>query len=395
MEQWQADGAFTDLSNRETDRFESEFYDNLARKRYALLLQNHIERLGVILAGFSDWIGLNRDVLAKDADSVAAILKKIKKHQKRLNKIKSTIKKTLSGAMPEIKNILQQEVHRFFDTHAGSVDKNLGNFIDGYALAPDKYQQGLNDTDFSQILYLVFQDFKQSIDSHITEAINPELIRFVQSNEKRIGEYFESLRLPFDTMMEKAYEEFNGLSARSEWVAEGINRTRIRPQEMAAIIKASGLRTPALVTATHYSARIKVEAIMRLGYYKALRKSKTIFKKSTELQGAVKIKAREDALRRMKRETARSVVFHLKDYRENLKFRYFFKLVEAVAESSARTVLERFQAYFSDLSATIERVGTRQSDKDKARQILDDMERASRELIDKINRIRGEIDKTS
>ncbi len=395
LEQWQADGAFTDLSNRETDRFESEFYDNLARKRYALLLQNHIERLGVILAGFGDWIGLNRDVLAKDADSVAAILKKIKKHQKRLNKIKSTIKKTLSGAMPEIKNILQQEVHRFFDSHSGSVNKNIGNFINGYALAPDKYQQSLKDTDFSQILYLVFQDFKQSIDSHIAEAVNPELIRFVQSNEKRIGEYFESLRLPFDTMMEKAYEEFNGLSARSEWVAEGNNRARIRPQEMAAIIKASGLRPPALVTATHYSARIKVEAIMRLGYYKALRKSKTIFKKSTELQGAVKIKAMEDALRRMKRETARSVVFHLKDYRENLKFRYFFKLVEAVAESSARTVLERFQAYFSDLSATIERVGTSQSDKDKARQILDDMERASRELIDKINRIRGEIDKAS
>ena len=69
--------------------------------------------------------------------------------------------------------------------------------------------------------------------------------------------------------------------------------------------------------------------------------------------------------------------------------------MEAVAESSARTVLERFQAYFSDLSATIERVGNSQSDKDKARQILDDMERASRALMDKINRIRGEIEKAS
>ena len=100
-------------------------------------------------------------------------------------------------------------------------------------------------------------------------------------------------------------------------------------------------------------------------------------------------------MRRMKRETARSVVFHLKDYRENLKFRYFFKLVEAASESFAQTVLERFQAYFSDLSATIERIGTSQSDKDKARQIFDDMERTSRELGDKINRIRAEIEGAS
>jgi GTPase SAR1 family protein len=395
LEQWQADEAFTDQSSREIDRFETVFHDNLARKRFALSLQNHIERLTVIVSGIGDWIGLNRDVLAKDADSVTGILNKIKKHQKRLNTIKSTLKKTLSGAMPEIKNLLKQEVHRFFDSRSGSVNKNIVNFINGYALEPNKYQHNLNDTDFSQILYLLFQDFKQSIDSHITETINPELIRFVQLNEKRIGEYFESLILPFDSMMEEAYEEFNGLSDRSNGVAEGTNRSRTRPQEMEAIIKTSGLRPPALVTATHYSARIKAEAIVRLGYYKAMRKSKAIFKKSTGHQGDVKIKAMEDALQRMKRETARSVVFHLKDYRENLKFRYFFKLVEAASESFAQTVLERFQAYFSDFAATIERIGTSQSDKEKARQIFDDMERTSRELRDKISRIREEIEGAS
>jgi len=392
LEQWQADAAFTDQSNREIERFESVFYDKLARKRFTLSLQNHIERLAVIVAGFGDWIGLNRDVLAKDADSVAGILKKINKLQKRLNKIKSTIKKTSSGIMPEIKGILQQDVHHFFDTHSGSVNKNIVNYINGYALEPNKYQSSLDDTEFSQILYLLFQDFKQSIDSYITEAINPELIRFVQNNEKRIGEYFESAILPFDSMMEEAYGEFNQMSDRSEGGAEGIRRSNMRPPEMAAIIKTSGLRPPALVTATHYSARIKAEAIVRLGYYKAMRKSKTIFKKSTQHQGEVKIKAMEDALRRMKRETARSVVFHLKDYRENLKFSYFYKLVEAASESFAQTVLERFQAYFSDLTATTERIGTSQGEKEKARKIFVDMERTSRELVEKINRIRMEIE---
>ena len=347
LAQWRTDKAFTDQSNREIDRFETEFYDKLARKRFALSLQNHIERLAVIIAGIGDWVGLNREMLAKDADSVTGILNKIKKHQKRLNKLKSTIKKTLSGAAPEIKDVIGQEVHRFFDTHSGSVNKNLVNFINSYALDPAKYQSSLKDGDFSQILYLLFQDFKQAIDTYITETINPELIRFVQDNEKRIGDYYESLIVPFDSMMEEAYEEFNRLSDRSDGIDAGkIARLRLRPRDMTAVIRTSGLNPPALVTATHYSARIKAEAIVRLGYYKAMRKSKSIFKKSAAGQGDVEIKAMEDALRRMKRETARSVVFQLKDYRENMKFRYFFELVETVSDSFAQTVLERFQAYF-------------------------------------------------
>lgn len=394
LEQWKADGDFTDLSNRETSRFESVFYGRLIHKRYALLLQNHIERLGVILAGFRDWIGLNRDVLAKNADSMSMTLKKITKHQKRFNKIKSAIKKTLTGAMPEIKSALQQDVHRFFDTHSDGVTKSLHNFITGYTLTAEKYQQNLNDTDFSQILYLVFQDFKHSIDSHITETINPELIQFVQASEQRVAKYFESVNLPFDTMMEEAYEEFNGLSDRAGLESEGFDRAPRTP-EIEAIIKSSRLRPPALVTATHYSAKIKAEAILRLGYYKALRKSKTMLKKAGDQQDETKIKALQDALRRMKRETARSIEFHLKDYRENLKYSYLYKLVEAVSESFSQAVLERFQAYFSDLSATITRIGNSQSDKEKARQILDEMDQASKELIAAINRIRGEIEKSS
>ena len=216
--------------------------------------------------------------------------------------------------MPELKRELQKEINRFFDIHGGGVIKNLANFIQGYKLAADKYDPSNND--FSQILYLVFQDFKQSIDSHITETINPELIRSVQTIEKRIGTYFEELLAPFDTMMDEAYEEFNGRPDSNPLPA----RPHGRQIQIEGIIKRSGLKPPALVSATHYSARIKAEAIMRLGFYKAVQKSKTMFRKSAGQGGQEMRKALEDALRRMKQETLKSVYFHLKDYRENLKF---------------------------------------------------------------------------
>jgi len=391
LNQWEADSEFTEYSNREYHRFESVFQEGLSRKRFALLLQNHIERFAVILAGYREWLHLNREILAKDADSAVAILKKVKSHQKRLENIKATVKKTLAGAVPELKRELQKEINRFFDIHGGSVIKNLSNFIQGYELAADKYDPSNNAADFSQILYLVFQDFKQSIDSHITETINPELIRSVQTIEKRIGTYFEELLAPFDTMMDEAYEEFNGRPDSNPLPA----RPHGRQIQIEGIIKRSGLKPPALVTATHYSARIKAEAIMRLGFYKAVEKSKTMFRKSGGQGGQEMRKALADALRRMKQETLKSVYFHLKDYRENLKFRYLFQLVEIAGESYAQAAMNRYQAYFSDLSAVFEHVGSSQGEQEKTKAIFDETDRLSQALIEKTDRIRSQLGETA
>ena len=136
FEQWNADEKFTELSNRETVLFESFFYDRLARKRYTLLLKNHIERLAVILSGMTDWIVLNRDVLAQDADNMAGALKKISRHQQRLKQINSSITKTLNGALSEIKKELQRDTHRFFDGQSGNIAEDIERFIHAYTFAP-------------------------------------------------------------------------------------------------------------------------------------------------------------------------------------------------------------------------------------------------------------------
>ena len=392
---WKADGELVKSSNSDSTRFESVFYESLARKRYTLLLRNHIERLGVILSGVGDWIGLNRDVLTNDADSVAGILKKIEIHQQRLNQIKSSIKKTLSGAVPEIRKELQREVHRFLDAQSGPVAKDLRNFIRAYTPAADKFLSNLEDVDFSQNLYLMFQDFKQGLDAHITEVVNPEVLRFVHAREKQIEAYFEALIIPFESMIEDAYDEFNGILGRNSSNPATKKRSSNAEPRMVSIIKTSGVSPAPLVAALHYSAKVRTEAIMRLGFYRALRNVKTLFRKSSDPKGQEALKALKDAARRMKRETEKSVVFNLKDYRENLKFRFLFKLVDATSEGFAQAVLDRFQAYFSDLSATIEGVGTNQKNKTGAMKILDDMDQACQALNDRIGKVREEIEQES
>jgi GTPase SAR1 family protein len=394
-EYWQTDRDLTEWSNSESAKFESVFYERLARKRYSLLLRNHIERLGVILSGVGDWIGINHDVLANDADSAREILKKIETHQQRLNQIQLSIKKTLSGAIPEIRKELQREVHQFLDPQSGPVAKDLRNFIRAYMPDADKYQTNLADLDFSRSLYLLFQDFKQALAAHVTEVINPEVLRFVQDGEKRIEAYFAALIIPFESMIEEAYNEFIGELGRNSSIPDGKKGSGNPGPKMDAIIQTSGVSPPPLVAALHYSAKVRTEAIMRLGFYRALGNIKTLFKKSSDHKGEEALKALKDAARRIKRETEKSVAFNLKDYRENLKFRFFFKLVEATSDGFAQAVLDRFQAFFSDLSATIERIGTSQNDKTKAVHILNEMDQASQALQVKVDQVRKEIEEAS
>jgi hypothetical protein len=391
LEQWRADQELTDFSNLETVRFDSIFNDILARKRSALLLKNHFERLGVILDGTHDWVRLSRDVLARDAGGAAELIEKINRQHQRLDQIKSSVKNTLAGAVPEIKKELNREVNRFFDLHANTIVKDILGFISGYTISPNRHEKNLNVTGFSQTLYQVFHEFKQSVDTFITEVANPEVIRFIHSKEQRIREYFASLCVPFDTMIEDAYADYPGWSQRTGFVPHGRIPSHNLPPAMEAIAQQRGLRRPPFVATMHYSARTKTEAMVRLGFYRAVRNVKTLFKKSIQPTGGEARKALKDAVRRMKLEVAKTMVFHFKDYRENLKFGYLYGLIEAASEIFSQTLLDRFQAYFSDITTTIGHLSKSQFDKEKALEILNEMDQVSQGLRDKLMQTRQKI----
>ena len=150
-----------------------------------------------------------------------------------------------------------------------------------------------------------------------------------------------------------------------------------------------------MVAALQYSAKVRTEAVMRLGFYRALKNVKTLFKKKSEPKGKQKQKALDTAARRIKRDTEKSVVFNLKDYRENLKFRFLFKLIDATSEGFAQAVLDRFQAHFSDLAANFEGISTNQKDKNRAEKVLDDMDQTCQELNERVNAVRQEIEQSS
>jgi GTPase SAR1 family protein len=392
LNNWDADRDLVSFSGRETGRFESVFYDKLTRRRNTLLLKNHLDRLDVMLSGMDNWIGINQDVLSKDSQSVQEIIKKLKNHQGQLSPIKTLINTTLAGAGAKLNQKLGSEANRFFDMHSGEIINEIFKFIKNYNELPDLAAKKIDLSVFAKTMYLTFQGFKQSLDSFLTEVINPEVIRFIKTKENEIKENAEALIQPFEVMLCDAYAEYNRLMEQLGVAVNFEGRPSIEIPDMDALIRKAGLRPPTLAAAMRYSAGIKSTAIVRFGFLNLQRNFKKLLKRPVRERYEVVNMALRGGIRQMKRESLKSIGEHLKDYRENLKFGYFARIVECTTNNLAEILVERFQVYFNDLSTVVSRISRTREDKQKAAEVLTGMRSASNGIRQRLQRLKAEIE---
>ena len=392
LAQWEKEKELTDFSNLETERFESFIYNKLTMGSYSLLLKNHLERLSVILSGMSHWILVNQNILIGDADSANEVIEKIKHHQKGMNQIKSMIKNTLDGSIHKIKNELKLDIDRYFDVRSGDLLNDIVEFVRSYKVPYQKYEENLKATGFSNTLYLIFQEFRQALDTYMAETINPEVIRFVREKENRIKEYLNSITDPFDVMVQDAIVEYNSMMGNLAINSSPKSLKGIALPDFDSIKDMTGLAFPPAVASMRYTAKIKTEAVMRLGFYTVVKFLKKLLKKPIQSKNEQEVLALKDGVLRMKRETEKSVVYHFKDYQENIKFQYIYKLIEAASNSLYEVLTDRFRAYVADLSNILELINNKLIDKQQASEILKEMEQTSIEIDGRINVIREKIE---
>jgi len=395
MLQWKAEEEMTDFSVEETMRFQWAFDLTLSGGRGAVLLRNHLERLSVILSGMDNWIGINRDILARDSQSAQELMHKLKDQQQRIDQMKTVLKTTISGAVAKIKKKINVDVNRFFDIHSGEIIKRIFTFIKDYKGLTKPVKGKADLAGVSKTMYLGYQDFKQSLDKFITEDINPEVIRFVKLQEKETGTYFETITRPYNAMLSDAYDQYIRMMKKLGVSLNIEGNPKIELPDMIAQIQQTGLNPPKLVTTMRYSAKIKTAAILRLGVYSLRRNLKKLLKKPARQQAEVFRQALKGGTQQMKRETLKSVVEQLKDYRENLKFAFLLKLVESSAENLKDLMLDRFQLFFTDLAAVADRLDSTKADKQRTLEILKEMDQSTAEVKGSIGHLRKRIEQTN
>jgi len=245
---------------------------------------------------------------------------------------------------------------------------------------------------FSTTLYMIFQDFKRALDRYMAETINPRLIEFIKKEEGKFRDVLDTTVDSYDALVRDVLQKHEetlkglGISSRSYMTAE------MHSVDMDGLKRRDALSAPPLVSTFRYTAKIRTEAIMRRGFYNVVKILKKLMKKPIQNEQEGEIFALKDGVKRIKQETESSIVFHLKDYKENLKFQYLYKLVDSVSENLLETLLDRFNVFTTDMSEMAGLVDAEQSAKEKAVEILKSMEAGSREVLEDISRLKGEFE---
>ncbi|MBE0667452.1 MAG: hypothetical protein IH593_07220, partial [Bacteroidales bacterium] len=322
FEQWQNEKEFARFSDLESERFESAFREKLTRDRFTLLLKNPLERCAVMMASLNDWAGVNSDILTRDSKEAGAVFEKMEQARRQMKGLKPVIQDTMDGASRKIKNEIGKEVDGFLDTHYGTVINNIQGFVRRYEPDYERIGNDLEGMGFSSALYMVFQDFKREVDLFMSETVNPALIQFIRQEEQKIIESLDRTSGSYDALIQ------NTLQRYKETVKTlGISSVEYTPGAMQAIDredlrKRAGLNVPPLVSPLRYTARVRAEAVMSLGFYNSIKMIKKLFKQQIQDNNDTGIRALRDGVKRIKQETERSIIFNLSHYKENLKFQY-------------------------------------------------------------------------
>jgi hypothetical protein len=381
LSQWNKEKELTGFSGRNSDLFMAAFSDKVTSGKFLLLLKNNVERLNVIVSGIKDWVRINHEIFSRDAESAVAIIDKIKQHQLQINGIKSMINSTLDGAVQKVKQVLKADIDQFFDVRYGDVMEDIVALIRGFTISFSDYRETLETAGFSKTLYQVFQEFKQTLDTFMAETINPEVIRFVRSKEGWIRQYLEAISTPYESIARDALTEYAesmgqfGISLNPDPL-QGVDLPDTETLKTIA-----GLTLPTAGAMMHYSTRIRTEAVVRLGYYSLAKVFKRVLRKKVQNQKEEGILALKDGVSRMKKDTELSVIAHFKDYKENIKFQYLFKIVDAIAASFSKILGDRFRACDTDLTQLLDQIGKRQDD----RQIISETLHGMTNTIDAID----------
>jgi hypothetical protein len=291
-----------------------------------------------------------------------------------------------------LKRDLGDDVERFFDLEYGDTVQGIIQFVDAYGISVKDYEEDLQTSGFLSTLYRIFQAMREATNRYMAEAINPKLVDFVRIEEERIKSASDQVSGPYGLMIQDAVDQYQRTVEKLGIKMQQRPFKPVKSPDLGMVKSDARLNIPPLVTTMRYSARIKTEAILRLGIYNTFRAVRKLFKKRTggELESA--LRSLDDSVRRIKEQLRESITAHLVDYKENLKYQYLFKLVDAVSNSLYEALVDRMRAFTGSLSDMSGLIKNQRATKDQMIEEFVFLKKSLSGVLDKVMEVEAQLE---
>ncbi|WP_300670436.1 dynamin family protein [Desulfoluna sp.] len=388
LEQWRLEDAFSQASLSGMEGFTQALESKLTLQKYFIALNNHAERQMVIAGGVKQWITLNREMLSRDRDSASRLVSGLMHQQEKMAHVKTMIRSTLDGALKKVKGDISGTVDRFFDGSRGPLVADVTNHIRNYSPDYERYGTSEEEGAFIKAMGAVHRDFRQSVDRFLAEQVNPRIIGLSKELEETLRRDLDRITSPYGLMINDSLGDYRQ-AVESLGLMLGDQRSHSLPEmDMETARKMAGIHFPSVSTVLDYSLRVRAEAMLRFGAYHILNFVRQLLKKPGQGRPELCAKALTDGMNRTRKEAVDTLEQHLRTYKENLKFHYFYKLADALADQLFEYYAEGFHAYLGELDGLTHRIEETGNDKEAVLEALGEMEKGAMRLFRQVDQIK-------
>jgi hypothetical protein len=380
---WATDPDSAAFSEAEAARFEHDLKAALGDLRTRRLAGGSLAQVQMVARGLREQLELTGDLLSRGLDAIKELETRLEARRQPLHATMATLSQTLEGAGHRLKKALRSRVDSLLDRHSGQVGKDLGEFIRNFTPDWDALAPPSGAPAFRPALYQLFQDFAKALAHHVTGEVNIALVEFIREREEwlriELAHLWQPLFLALQEALTLYYREIAdlGLPAAAPTL------------EAAPTPRPQGLEVPLLNLEVVPDWRFAREVWLRSGMG-VLGRAWDFVKRRLGLAGEVDprrqlLRDLERALAALKDWLQEEVAVQILNYREGLKFQYFFPLVDRWLKLQEASLDDTLGSLLGSLTGAAEAMHLAEEERAARRRRLD-------ELIPLARRIEGRLE---
>jgi hypothetical protein len=368
---WATDPESAAFADGEAIRFETDLKAALADLRSRRLAGGSLAQVKMVARGLREQLELTADLLTRGLSAIKELEERLTARRQPLQATMATVSQTLEGAGNRLKKALRSRVDRLMDRHSGQVGKDLGEFIRNFTPDWDQLAPAEGAAAFRPVLYQLFQNFAKALAHHLTTEVNIALVEFIREQEEWLRQELARLWQPLFLALQEAltlyYREIADLGLPAAPPA----------LEAVASPRPQGLEVPLLNLELVPDWRFARQVWVRSGLG-ALGRAWEALKRRLRLAG--KMEPRQQLLRDLERALAalkdwlqEEVAEQLLNYREGLKFQYFFPLVDQWLKQQETSLDDTLNSLLGSLQGATEAMQLAETDRLNRRRRLDEL----------------------
>jgi hypothetical protein len=340
-------------------QFEQALRNRIETERFSTILENHIERLRVVIYASRQRTSMFMQLLSDDLKTVSEAAENLQQLQGQSRRFESSVDGTIEVAVQTIKREIKSAIKNFFDKKRGWQAIGVKNFILGTAIYNDQYQEMISTSGFNHALYCMFQDFRNMLDLFMAQQFNPAVVQFIHEQEQHIE---NELQVLYQSCYIEPSTIYQGEGGSNQPQLQS-GTSYIEAVDLNGARRILGLSLPMSTFATAYSAKLRADAMARFSFYSLMelverfinpirtsrRKSGNLPESEGELpensRDLTKSRALKESAKKIRKEALRSVMIHFDAYQHHVQEIYLFPLVHAVARDLREKLMDMFRMF--------------------------------------------------